>query len=1307
MIPVLYPKNEKQFRHYGLGEVPFSKCEVTRVRNGEYSLYAEISAEEPQSDLLVEGLLLKADAGVRTKWQTFEIVRIVRNSDDVVKVYANHVSMSTIYSVMNPNVKVSNVDATGALNMWLGNIVGDNDFQVWSDITTLNSTTWTVESIKNARDALGGARGSILDVWGGEYEFDNRLIRLHKQMGRKAPTTIEYGRNLVSAENEIDISETYTSVFPFAIKQSDDGNNNHVITLDEKVVHSEHVARYATTRILQVDFSSEFKDNEEIAQDKLRRLAIKYIKQNDVGVPKGEIELSYVDLASTLDYEQMSIVEEVELCDILPVYYSKLKITNSRAKVSKVVYDVLLNENQKIHVGMIGKTFRETVLSGVQNAVADLQHRTAGIEALPIWQLASNGINTIWYDTPPTDREHKKGDIWFEKNGNYMRMHIWNGTAWVKEFDQEDKEEIDRKLSEIDTKVEQANQDLSAERQRLDGVLTDLGVTKDLAQEGKNIAQSALNNAVELSAKVLETEEGLNVFKDETNERITQELAKVEGKIPTAIGGRNLITGTQHFDGVWTNKNLWSKESETYNGLTVYSKSSKHQSVSKSVQVYEGETYTFSAYVNLSKQGNVNVLSSRVATDTDLYYKSFTLEPGWQKVSITFTALKTTRIEPNVSLQQDSIKISVCGYKLERGSIATDWSPAPEDTVSLTQFNRLEETAEGVKRSISKVEQRFPKKQLPLVNTAFNNVVRYYFIVLHDILADYVGKEAKVTFDLKVEQDGTERELLFYHYQHSGIGIKLGEEAQPHVKINATKQWQTFSFSGEVIRKPIPATYHQGAMIIYDPTGNNKFSVRNIKIEVDDVVTSVEFNNVRETAQLYESIIGRTEADATTNISRMLRSSELFMSEITTGGRRNLYTGTKNFDGSDWGTPIDWQATLKWSESTTKYKGCKVLYTKHMHNGLWQNIEVKKDDKITFTAIVYSQTAMKVHILGKWDNAPFPATSPKAGLDKLSEMHNVPAGAWTKVSTTFTVTSDGSMQPRIEKRASDNEPDKTLFITQIMVEKGENPTKEWTESPHEQVTNRIAQIGRLLELGLFGQEGILDGILIGRDTINIKSKLINLDGDVRMNSAFVTKLITQHLDTNTLRAMVANINQLNAIQVNANRITGFTSEFLRSIWNGINNRISIDGNALVASHTDGSRTVLSPSGLFHEEGGTYYRTHYLTEIIPVGDILHDGRDNGGVQLGVNPGYKWVQLPGIFKGKRFKAQISYSDADTWRAGDDYRNGNIQLLRPVCFVPQHLIDYENARVPIVGYAHVFNRRTWSRYNYPVWGQLMITY
>lgn len=116
----------------------------------------------------------------------------------------------------------------------------------------------------------------------------------------------------------------------------------------------------------------------------------------------------------------------------------------------------------------------------------------------------------------------------------------------------------------------------------------------------------------------------------------------------------------------------------------------------------------------------------------------------------------------------------------------------------------------------------------------FTQGQRYYFIKLHDIIDSLVGKVVTISFDLRINSTGVERDFLFYHYQHSGLGIRLDDSNNPHKKVRPSKEWQTFSFSGEVIRKPIPTNYHQGAMIIYDPKGDNSFSVNNIKIEIGE-----------------------------------------------------------------------------------------------------------------------------------------------------------------------------------------------------------------------------------------------------------------------------------------------------------------------------------------------------------------------------------------------------------------------------------------------------------------------------------------
>lgn len=114
----------------------------------------------------------------------------------------------------------------------------------------------------------------------------------------------------------------------------------------------------------------------------------------------------------------------------------------------------------------------------------------------------------------------------------------------------------------------------------------------------------------------------------------------------------------------------------------------------------------------------------------------------------------------------------------------------------------------------------------------FTQAQRYYIINLYDIIDELIGEEVTLSFDLKINPNGTERNLIFYHYQNSGKAIEL--EGRDHVSIafSPTKQMQRFSFTGVAVEKPIPNNYHRGSMIIYDPTGENFFTVDNIKLEI-------------------------------------------------------------------------------------------------------------------------------------------------------------------------------------------------------------------------------------------------------------------------------------------------------------------------------------------------------------------------------------------------------------------------------------------------------------------------------------------
>lgn len=515
MRPILFNKNEQSFDTYGLGELNVTKGTVTRERNGNYTLYSEIPANDPATAILEKEMKIKADAGLRTKNQTFEISRIVKDSSNIVKIYGQHISHKLEYMAL-VNGRAFSGSAFTALATWHNATIGDLRFDVWSDIQTTAKGVFDISKMENARQALGGVEGSILDIYGGEYEFDNMTVRLHKQLGRTAPTVLEYGRNILSAESDETIESAYTSVLPFATYtpdrpegSTDDSQPDPVtVTIPENYVDSKYKALYAHRRIKVVDFSSEFKSdskNKDIpTPDKLRKLATDYMERNAIGKPKINIKIEYADLAKTLDYADNGWIEELELCDIVPIYYPQIGLTDETAKVTTITYDFVNERNESVEFGDIGTNVRATMQSGLAGRVDDIAKAQQDFENnLPDYLLNAQG-NKVWYNRPD-NKEHKIGDIWFEKNGLYDRMYVWNGSQWEKRIDTED---IDKIKKEVDKQLEQAKQSTSLEIAKANAkaqeALIKAGTIPDAGKLSEQIKTFILNSP-DLSRKVSET----------------------------------------------------------------------------------------------------------------------------------------------------------------------------------------------------------------------------------------------------------------------------------------------------------------------------------------------------------------------------------------------------------------------------------------------------------------------------------------------------------------------------------------------------------------------------------------------------------------------------------------------------------------------------------------------------------------------------------------------------------------------------------------------------------------------------------
>ncbi|CAM2758810.1 phage protein [Streptococcus acidominimus] len=796
MKPVLYPKTETTYVDFGFGEISDAlSVEVTRERNGDYSLYMKYPHDGIFADKLQKEMQLKADAGPRTKWQTFDVVRTNKKSTDYIEIYAKHISFRLEGAVLKSAISISEANARTALAQWKNNLVSDTVFDIDSDITTTGSFAWAIDKVTNAREALGGVSGSILDVYGGEYEFDNQLVKLHKQMGRKAPIVLEYGRNIQEIEVDDDDSEAYNSILPFAkITQQEDEKSIEVLTtLPEIYIDGPFIGDYQRRIIKQVDFSTKFdSEKNKPTVEKLRSLAMSYVKSNEVGKPKTTIDVKYVDLASTLDYADMQVMEEVELCDILPLYYPKFGITSANEKVVKTVYDVYNDEYISLTLGTIGQTLRSQLSESTSGRIEALENKQKQFETeLPTYLTNASG-NRNWYEKPDDRVEHKIGDIWFEKNGQYERMYVWDGNQWILKIDTEDpdriKRSIDQQFEDFNTSYDEAK---ALQDQQIADVLAKAGTAEDLAKEAKRIGESASADALSLtnqlstarqilqesinkaktdafaeagrlsgivesnanaridemsdsiqllakkddvdslSGRVTAAESELKIQADaisqkvshseldplnqqinqnqtsitQLSDRVMTEVSSLESKIPTEIGSVNLIDNTDYRKGITD----WVEDGVSRILTNDYMKLQLLGTLNKRVYKYKdfnrplnsGETITVSYTAYASRDG---VGFSASTYDTLPENQRVTLNQTPKRYIKTFNIVASLRLSLYVYGNVGD-EVFIKDIKVERGAIATDWTPAPEDVdAELTSLKTtVTTTSDGVRQLTTKV----------------------------------------------------------------------------------------------------------------------------------------------------------------------------------------------------------------------------------------------------------------------------------------------------------------------------------------------------------------------------------------------------------------------------------------------------------------------------------------------------------------------------------------------------------------------------------------------------------------------------
>lgn len=347
MIPILFSPKTTDFSTNGVGRLSDAvSCVVAETLNGSFELEMQYPVTGAHFSEIMHSSIIYAKPSARRAPQAFRVYQITRPTNGIVTILADHLSYQMAFIPVAPFMAASLAEALTLIDQ---NAEEDNPFTLSADFS--KSVAFSTTRPYSMREILGEEENSLLATYGGFWEFDNYTATLKEQRGEDSGYSIRYGKNLITAEQEENIAETYTGVFPYW--QSE----NVLVILPEKTVDSVTVADYPFKRTIIHNFSDEFKNAPTAEQ--LRSAAEAYLAQPGVGIPKVCLSLEFVNLADTIEYRDL-LTGSVDLGDTVEVVFEKLGI-NVKASVVSVHYNTLLERYESIDIGDRKQTLAETI----------------------------------------------------------------------------------------------------------------------------------------------------------------------------------------------------------------------------------------------------------------------------------------------------------------------------------------------------------------------------------------------------------------------------------------------------------------------------------------------------------------------------------------------------------------------------------------------------------------------------------------------------------------------------------------------------------------------------------------------------------------------------------------------------------------------------------------------------------------------------------------------------------------------------------------------------------------------------------
>lgn len=700
MIPALYNKSETTFTHNGVGLLSEAvKATVTEERNGSYELSLQYPITGRFYSEITEGAIIKAKANETSEPQLFRIYKSSKPINGIVTYSAEHISYD-LNGIPLLGFSVKNATPQMALTKAIEGAALPCPFTAYSNISTLNSTE--ILTPCSVRALLGGQTGSLLDVWGGEYEFDNFTVKLYLHRGKDNGVIIEYGKNLKDLKQESNIAECYTHLMPYAVYtvQDESGNSEEkYVYLAEKVIpltEAEDIGHY---KAFIMDFSDRFGDNEEITEEKLRAKATAYAAAADLGTPKVNITVSFVQLWQTEEYKNIAPLERVKLCDTVTVRFSKLGVA-ATSKVIKTVYNSLQEKYESVTLGDAKSSFANTV-NKQQEAIQEIKSSVKKGQAEATEQLKKAIANAtslitghsggyvvlnpaekpqeiLILDTPTIDEavnvwRWNSGGLGYSStgyNGEYSLAMTMDG-AIVADFISAGI--LNGALLQADSVQSSAiSQHYKAE------------VTNEIGETASSIEQAFVAADEQLLSLITSVQTVLTGDVETLETTVSQLRQTVESLTLSytskTAGGINNIRNSSGLNGVSDDWNYSGSVVAQQTAEAINNTSSgslfrlRIATLSQEITVLRGKKYTLTFRARAATSNRCYVLLNNGGNDT--YIFDTQASGSWTDYALTFTASGDT---VTLTAGTTGYYLYVADFMLVEGEQKTHWSPAPNE----------------------------------------------------------------------------------------------------------------------------------------------------------------------------------------------------------------------------------------------------------------------------------------------------------------------------------------------------------------------------------------------------------------------------------------------------------------------------------------------------------------------------------------------------------------------------------------------------------------------------------------------------